>query len=226
MSETDQNTLNEQPAVEESLLLVSKPRFEIITGEDTEEKLRTSAFDCHRVLLSKIREQKPEMMDGIWTYPLPKFNYSLPRVMPVPKPKPLTTWQKFAKEKNIQKRKRDRLVYDESKDEYVPRFGKASHEEDWIVEDTKNLPQGQDPFENIQNKKTERKSKNELSRLKNIKKGQVDPTRGRLTKTIKQKIPHSKKISKSFKSISEERKFSLNLISSLQDRNTKAKARI
>jgi hypothetical protein len=41
----------------------------------------------------------------------------------VPKPKALTKWEQFAKLKGIKKRSKSRLVYDEEKDEYLPRFG-------------------------------------------------------------------------------------------------------
>merc|ERR1712010_268390 len=44
---------------------------------------------------------------------LPKPQTVLPREKPVPKPKPLTRWQKFAQEKGITKQKRSKMVWDE-----------------------------------------------------------------------------------------------------------------
>jgi regulator of ribosome biosynthesis len=41
----------------------------------------------------------------------------------VPKEKELTKWEKFAKEKGIVKKKRSRMLFDEEKGEYLPRFG-------------------------------------------------------------------------------------------------------
>lgn len=38
----------------------------------------------------------------------------LPRGKPIPKPKPLTKWEKFAKEKGIVKKKRSKLAFDEA----------------------------------------------------------------------------------------------------------------
>ena len=43
--------------------------------------------------------------------------------MPIPQPKPETKWAKYAKEKGITTKKRDRMVFDESKQEYAPRWG-------------------------------------------------------------------------------------------------------
>lgn len=40
--------------------------------------------------------------------------------------KPKTRWQKFAEEQNIHKRKRSRLVWDDLKKDWVPRWGYGS----------------------------------------------------------------------------------------------------
>lgn len=47
---------------------------------------------------------------------LPKPTTILPRIRKVPGPKPLTKWEKFAKEKGIKKKKRDKKVYDKELD--------------------------------------------------------------------------------------------------------------
>jgi hypothetical protein len=47
----------------------------------------------------------------------------LPREKHVPEAKPLTKWEKFAKEKGIKKTKKSRKVYDEQTKEYLPAFG-------------------------------------------------------------------------------------------------------
>ena len=46
--------------------------------------------------------------------PLPDPEFRLPREKPLPKKKELTKWQKYAQEKGIQNRKRDRMVWDEA----------------------------------------------------------------------------------------------------------------
>jgi regulator of ribosome biosynthesis len=47
----------------------------------------------------------------------------LPRAKRIPEPKPETRWEKFAKEKGIKKKKRERMVYDENTDQFAPRYG-------------------------------------------------------------------------------------------------------
>jgi regulator of ribosome biosynthesis len=54
---------------------------------------------------------------------LPKPTTVLPREKPAPKPKEETRWEAFAKEKGIKKRKRERMVWDEEKKEWAPRWG-------------------------------------------------------------------------------------------------------
>lgn len=70
----------------------------------------------------------------------------MPRATKVPEPKPETKWEKFAKEKGIKKHKRERMVFDESNQEFRPRFGykgaNSGIEEIPIVE----VKPGQDPF--------------------------------------------------------------------------------
>lgn len=54
---------------------------------------------------------------------LPAPTTPLPREKPLPKAKPLTRWEKYAKEKGIQKKKKDMMVWDEIKKDWRPRFG-------------------------------------------------------------------------------------------------------
>ena len=55
---------------------------------------------------------------------LPPGTTLLPREKPVPEPRPETRWERFAKEKGIKKRKKSsRMVYDEQKGEWRPRWG-------------------------------------------------------------------------------------------------------
>ena len=79
-------------------------------------------------------------------YVLPSEVFILPRSQREPEPKPETKWEKFAKEKGIKKRKRDRMVFDEEDQQYKPRFGykgiNSGIEDMPIVE----VKAGQDPF--------------------------------------------------------------------------------
>ena len=78
---------------------------------------------------------------------LPPPSYQLPREKPIPKPKPPTKWEAFAKSKGIDKKSkkakggeqgRGRLVWDDQVREWVPRFGykkaKAEQQKTWMME--------------------------------------------------------------------------------------------
>jgi hypothetical protein len=54
---------------------------------------------------------------------LPEPTTPLPREKPLPKPKPQTRWEKFAAEKGIVKKKRSKMVWDETAQRWAPRFG-------------------------------------------------------------------------------------------------------
>ena len=69
---------------------------------------------------------------------LPKPTTPLPRAKPLPKPKPPTKWEQFARAKGISKTIRDKKVFDEERQEWVNRWGKdgknKDKEEQWIQE--------------------------------------------------------------------------------------------
>lgn len=84
----------------------------------------------------------------------------------------MTKWQKFAKEKGIQKRKKSKLSWDEQLQKWVPRFGyrrsAADREKEWVIEVPQNADPLEDQFEKRKFAKGERVAKNELQRLRNI----------------------------------------------------------
>lgn len=51
--------------------------------------------------------------DGYMYVDLPEPRYNLPREKPLPTPKPLTKWQKFAIEKGIKKTPKPKATWDE-----------------------------------------------------------------------------------------------------------------
>lgn len=63
-------------------------------------------------------------------------NSLLPREKPLPKPKPPTKWERFAKEKGISKTRKDKKVWDEELQDWVDRWGRhgknKGEEEAWI----------------------------------------------------------------------------------------------
>jgi hypothetical protein len=54
---------------------------------------------------------------------LPAPSTVLPREKPAPKAKATTRWEAFAKEKGIKKRKRERMLWDDEKQQWLPRWG-------------------------------------------------------------------------------------------------------
>eukprot|EP00301_Raphidiophrys_heterophryoidea_P025012 c8288_g1_i1.p1 GENE.c8288_g1_i1~~c8288_g1_i1.p1 ORF type:complete len:396 (+),score=108.80 c8288_g1_i1:94-1188(+) len=83
---------------------------------------------------------------------LPPPTTRLPREKPVPVPKPMTKWEKFAQDKGVGKHKRDRMVFDEDTQDWRPRYGfqrANSNQKDWIIEEKpgENLSGHEDPFE-------------------------------------------------------------------------------
>ena len=76
-----------------------------------------------QALLSTLSQlPKQPTADGPLTL-LPSSITQLPRAKPLPKPKLPTKWEKFAVAKGIQKKKKDKKVWDEEKQEWVNRWG-------------------------------------------------------------------------------------------------------
>ena len=69
---------------------------------------------------------------------LPPIETELPRAKPLPKRKPATKWEQFAAAKGIQKKRREKKLWDEEKQEWVNRWGRGGKnkeaEEQWAVE--------------------------------------------------------------------------------------------
>lgn len=68
---------------------------------------------------------------------LMNFLYKNLNLIQVPKPKPLTKWQKFAQSKGIVKRKKSKFVWDETKKEWGRRYGYKKANDDskpWLIE--------------------------------------------------------------------------------------------
>lgn len=77
---------------------------------------------------------------------LPQPTIVLPREKPIPKEKPLTTWEKFRRERGIKKRKRQKMEFDEDTRTWKRRYGADK------ANDINNTPimvfkEGSDPTE-------------------------------------------------------------------------------
>lgn len=138
-----------------------------------------------QILINELFNLNRSIVDGIVFINLPEPIYQLPRSKPIPKPKPLTKWQKFAKEKGIKKKKKPKLIWDEESQKWIPRFGykknKAEKEKTWVRE----IPQNADPNEILsKNKKKEKIAKNEYRRLLNIKRAHLITDDNQSSKTL------------------------------------------
>lgn len=87
----------------------------------TNEELRAIARDATQEIINRLFAA-PRKADtsGIYAI-LPRGYSSLPRAKPIPKDAPLTTWERFAKIKGINKKKKSRKIYDEEKKEWTHR---------------------------------------------------------------------------------------------------------
>ncbi|KAJ2458716.1 Rhodanese- sulfurtransferase [Coemansia sp. RSA 2424] len=103
---------------------------------------------------------------------LPATRTVLPREKPAPKEKPMTRWEKFAKIKNIQNKKKSRMVYDEDQGEWRPRFGfKGVNNDDqkpWLIEVPGNADPYDDQYKARREEKKERIDKNKRRAQRNF----------------------------------------------------------
>ncbi|XP_015589052.1 ribosome biogenesis regulatory protein homolog [Cephus cinctus] len=140
--------------------------------------LKNLTRDNVQVLINKIWMLQTERVDEAIVGILPKPVFVLPRARSVPKPKPLTKWQQFAKEKGItsKKKNKSKVTWDEELEKWIPKYGykkaKADEQKEWLVEvnDPTKFTNGEDPFTASKTAKREKQAKNELQRLRNLAK--------------------------------------------------------
>lgn len=117
---------------------------------DKEAVLAATARDCAQGLINQLLSACPitKADDGSLQITLPAPETHLPREKPVPKEKEKTKWQRFAEKKGIKpKRKDGKLVFDEGKGDWVPKYGyKGGSQEqaDWLVEVDEKAANGGD----------------------------------------------------------------------------------
>jgi len=134
-------------------LLAQDPNpLELPPSVPLNDALKATARDGAQCLLNQLLTTCPitsSAKDGV-LLTLPPKTTLLPRHKPLPKPKPPTKWELFARKKGIgkyshkpgaalaDKERRKKLVYDEEKGEWVPRWGykgkNKAGEDDWLVE--------------------------------------------------------------------------------------------
>jgi len=134
------------------------------------EHLLRSTRDSVQLLFNKLFSMPTAPADVGRLVHLPPPKMRLPRAKKLPEMKELTTWQKFAKEKGIMKRKKDRFVWDADSKEWKARFGYNrvdGPEKDWVIE-AKPTDDGQvDPFLKKQEEKRGRVAANKMQQKRN-----------------------------------------------------------
>lgn len=126
---------------EEHLALVTRDNLQLLVNQILSLPVRTTT-ESHGSLTGQ---------DSTMTLiQLPEPTTPLPREKAIPKPKPPTKWEKFAKLKGIKAKQKDgKLVFDEATGEWVPKWGykgkNKATEKQWIVEmEDEDKVQGKD----------------------------------------------------------------------------------
>ncbi|GIJ91507.1 hypothetical protein Asppvi_010473 [Aspergillus pseudoviridinutans] len=133
-------------------LMANDPNpLELPRSEPLNVSLKAIARDGTQSLLNQLLTTCPitsSAQNGV-LLTLPPPTTVLPRHKPLPTPKPPTKWELFARKKGIgkysnkpgaalaDKERRKKLVYDEEKGEWVPRWGykgKNKSDDEWLVE--------------------------------------------------------------------------------------------
>ncbi|GBN08888.1 Ribosome biogenesis regulatory [Araneus ventricosus] len=136
----------------------------------SEEKLKCVAVQGAQKLLNEIFQLPSQYHEHVPVAKLPEPTLIIPREKPIPKPKPMTKWEKFSKAKGIKKQKKEKLVFDETAQDWKPRYGYRgiNNKDDWVKEIPDNADPNADYFGKVKEQKKERIAKNEYHRLRNI----------------------------------------------------------
>jgi len=143
------------------------------------------ARDCTQVIVNKLWqcEKVNDTHSVVALLPLPKV--AIPREKPIPKARPLTKWEQFAKDKGIKKKSKNTKVWDEKTKSWKFSWGYRKkigekEEKDYAANLQREMDEEQNRFKEPSSKdkkapvvkkhltKGERVAKNELNRLRNI----------------------------------------------------------
>jgi regulator of ribosome biosynthesis len=111
-----------------------------VPASANEEVLAATARDAAQALINQLLStcEIKSNSDGVHLV-LPAPSTLIPREKLIPAAKEATKWERFAAKKGIKDKKRDgKLVYDDAKGEWVPKWGykgkNKGDENDWLVE--------------------------------------------------------------------------------------------
>lgn len=147
------------------------------------------SYECvlEEYLQSTAREGVQALVGALFSLPitrseegplaqLPPPTTQLPRAKPLPKPKPPTKWEQFAKARGIQHRHKDKKVWDEERQEWVNRWGwkgtNKKEEVQWLTEVPANADVDYDPSKVARDKRKEKMAKNEKQHQANLARAQ------------------------------------------------------
>ena len=145
--------------------------------EKRDEIIHEKTERAAQLLLNKIFSLPSENSDAGPVVTLPAEVTRLPRGKRIPDPPVETKWEKFAKEKGIQKKKKERMVWDEETQTYRPRYGyksKQSHEAEYKIHEFKKGEDiYSDPFAADREAKKTRVQKNLVQQAKNQERAEI-----------------------------------------------------
>eukprot|EP00300_Choanocystis_sp_HF-7_P001120 c10909_g1_i1.p1 GENE.c10909_g1_i1~~c10909_g1_i1.p1 ORF type:complete len:321 (+),score=51.76 c10909_g1_i1:40-1002(+) len=135
--------------------------------------------DNAQVIINALFGLPSESLERATVVRLPEPTIQLPRSKPVPKPKPPTRWQMFAKLKGIAPKSKSRMVQNEETGELRPRFGykAASTERPWMIEHKKTADPFSDPFAEEADAKAKRRAVNRKKEMHNLRRAGALPAR-------------------------------------------------
>ncbi|CAM8939441.1 unnamed protein product [Rhodiola kirilowii] len=165
-----------QPIVDLGNLLAYDPNHSFASAPSSREELVKECLENGTRLVQEIADAlfnlpSREDIDGpIVT--LPKPTTRLPREKHLPRPKPPTKWEEFAKKKGIKNRNRDKQVYDDQTGSWKRRHGydRVNDDNDIPIIEAKMTDEpGVDPFAKRKEDKKKRVAKQERNRVQNLK---------------------------------------------------------
>ncbi|CAL4960185.1 unnamed protein product [Urochloa decumbens] len=158
-------------------LMAYDPSHHLAAAATSREELRQECLDKGAELAQAVANAlfalpPSEDRDGPIVH-LPPPTIRLPREKHLPKPKPPTKWELFAKAKGITKHKKNKREWDEQTQSWKRTYGydRVNDDKDIPIIDAKATDEpGVDPFALRRQEKKKRVEKQEKNRLENLKK--------------------------------------------------------
>mmetsp|Transcript_70079 Transcript_70079/g.137773 ORF Transcript_70079/g.137773 Transcript_70079/m.137773 type:complete len:385 (-) Transcript_70079:187-1341(-) len=201
MQEDEENSSDEDGGIGERFELGALRHLSVLDPTPLDEAgvMAEGKLSFERYIHRAATEATEKLVSALWALPTEQTPFGrvatlppqrglsvMPREKPLPEPPKETRWEKFAREKGIEKKKRGRMVWDDQEQKWAPRYGfnRAYGEGEVPIMEVKT---GQDPFEDPwereKNEKKARVSKNVGQQLKN------DERTGRRVASIKATMP-------------------------------------